>query len=234
MVACSTLSVRKRTNNLQHLPLRLKIEQCKVSIFTKIFEKIFKQPEPDPMKYLIAGLGNMGPDYDNTRHNIGFDVVNLLAKEFDVSFKNDTLGDIAEFRHKGRTFVLLKPSTYMNLSGKAVRHWMTKKNISKENLLVVLDDLNLPFGKMRLRAKGSDGGHNGLKSIDQLTGGNNYARLRIGIGNNYHKGRQADYVLSPWTDEENEKLPEILKKAAEGVKAFGTLKIGFAMNQVNA
>lgn len=186
------------------------------------------------MKYLIAGLGNMGPDYDNTRHNIGFDVVDLLAKEFDVTFKNDTLGDIAEFKHKGRIFILLKPSTYMNRSGKAVRHWMTKQNIPKENLLVVLDDLNLDFGKMRLRAKGSDGGHNGLKDIDQLTGGNNYARLRIGIGNDYSKGRQADYVLSPWTDEEAEKLPEILRKAADGVKAFGTLKMSFAMNEVNS
>ncbi len=185
------------------------------------------------MKYLIAGLGNMGADYDNTRHNVGFEVVDLLAKEFDAPFKNDTLGDIAEFRHKGRTFILLKPSTYMNLSGKAVRYWLQKQNIPKENLLVVLDDLNLPFGKMRLRAKGSDGGHNGLKSIDQLTGGNNYARLRIGIGDEFHKGQQANYVLSEWSKEEQESLPDILKKAAEGVKAFGTLAINFAMNQVN-
>ncbi len=185
------------------------------------------------MKYLIAGLGNMGPDYDDTRHNIGFDVVDYLAKEFDATFKNDTLGDIAEFKHKGRTFVLLKPSTYMNRSGKPVRYWLTKKNIKKENLLVVLDDLNLPFGKMRLRSKGSDGGHNGLKDIDQLTGGNNYARLRLGIGNDYAKGRQADFVLSKWSNEEAEQLSGFLKKAADGVKAFGTLKMNFAMNQVN-
>ena len=185
------------------------------------------------MKYLIAGLGNMAPEYDDTRHNIGFEVVDCLAKEFGVVFKNDTLGDLAEFKHKGRTFVLLKPSTYMNRSGKAVRHWLTKKNIKKENLLVVLDDLNLPFGKMRLRAKGKDGGHNGLKDIDQMTGGNNYARLRIGIGNGFSKGRQVDYVLGKWSGEEAEKLPEIIKKAAEGVKAFGTLKLAFAMNQVN-
>ena len=185
------------------------------------------------MKYLIAGLGNMGPDYDHTRHNIGFEVVDYLAGEFNVAFKNETLGDIAEFRHKGRTFVLLKPSTFMNRSGKAVRHWLTKKNIPKENLLVIVDDLNLPFGKIRLRGKGSDGGHNGLKDIDQVTGGNNYARLRIGIGNDYPKGRQADYVLSPWTPEEKEELPEILKKAAEGVKAFGTMNLNFAMNEVN-
>ncbi|MFQ5445341.1 MAG: aminoacyl-tRNA hydrolase [Saprospiraceae bacterium] len=185
------------------------------------------------MKYLIAGLGNMGPDYDNTRHNIGFEVVDFLAKEFDVSFKNDTLGDIARFRHKGRTFVLLKPSTYMNRSGKAVRYWLQKEKIDKKNLLVVLDDLNLAFGKIRLRGKGSDGGHNGLKDIDQFTGGNNYSRLRIGIGNDYFKGQQANYVLSEWTEDERTRLPEIIKRAAEGVKAFGTLALNFAMNQVN-
>ncbi len=207
-----------------------------MGFFSNILQRFFSNKaaaEPDPMKYLIAGLGNMDPDYDNTRHNIGFEVVDFLAKEFDASFKNDSLGDIAEFKHKGRTFVLLKPSTYMNLSGKAVRHWMTKKNVRKENLLVVLDDLNLPFGKLRLRAKGSDGGHNGLKNIDQMTGGNNYARLRIGIGNGFPKGRQVDYVLGKWSDEEREKLPDILKKAADGVKAFGTLELRFVMNEVN-
>lgn len=185
------------------------------------------------MKYLIAGLGNMGADYDNTRHNIGFDVVDFLAKEFDAKFKNDSLGDLAEFRHKGRTFILLKPSTYMNLSGKAVRYWLQKHNIPKENLLVVLDDLNLPFGKIRLRGNGSDGGHNGLKNIDQLTGGNNYARLRLGIGSEFHKGQQVNYVLGEWTADERDKLPELLKRAADGVKAFGTIGLAMAMNQVN-
>ncbi len=207
-----------------------------MSFFTNIFQRLFSAnpPEnPDPMKYLIAGLGNMDPEYDHTRHNVGFEVVDFLAQEFNVSFKNDTLGDIAEFKHKGRSFVLLKPSTYMNRSGKAVRHWLTKKNIPKENLLVVLDDLNLPFGKLRMRNKGSDGGHNGLKDIDQMTGGNNYARLRIGIGNDFQKGRQVDYVLGQWSDEEKEQLPDILKKAAEGVKAFGTLEFRFAVNAVN-
>jgi PTH1 family peptidyl-tRNA hydrolase len=192
-----------------------------------------RHEENSEMKYLIAGLGNMGPDYDGTRHNVGFEVVELLSKEFDVSFKNDTLGDIAEFRHKGRIFVLLKPSTFMNLSGKAVRYWLQKKAIPKENLLVVLDDLNLEFGKVRMRGAGSDGGHNGLKDIDQLTGGNNYARLRIGIGNNFRKGKQADFVLSPWTEDERKKLPEILRIAAEGVKSFATVGLEFAMNQTN-
>ncbi|MCB0517978.1 MAG: aminoacyl-tRNA hydrolase [Lewinellaceae bacterium] len=185
------------------------------------------------MKYLIAGLGNMGADYDDTRHNIGFDVVDFLAKEFEVVFKNDTLGDLAEFRHKGRTFILLKPSTYMNLSGKAVRYWLTKHNIPKSNLLVVLDDLNLSFGKIRLRGKGSDGGHNGLKSIDQLLGGNDYARLRIGIGDDFHKGQQVNYVLGKWSSEERDALPGILQRAAGGVKAFGTIGLNFAMNEVN-
>ena len=196
-------------------------------------KSLFKEEEPDPMKYLIVGLGNMGAEYDDTRHNIGFEVVDLLAKEFEVSFKDDNLGDIAEFRHKGRTFVLLKPSTYMNLSGKAVRYWLQKKKINKEKLLVILDDLNLPFGKQRLRAKGSDGGHNGLKNIDQLNGGNNYARLRLGIGNEFSKGRQVNYVLGKWTAEENEGLPEVLKLAAETVKGFGTIGIARAMNTYN-
>ncbi len=204
-----------------------------MSWLKNLFGNLFKKPEPDPMKYLIAGLGNMGADYDHTRHNIGFDVVDALAKEFEVTFKNDSHGDLAEFKHKGRTFVLLKPSTYMNLSGKAVRHWMTKKNIQRSNLLVVLDDLNLQFGQQRLRGKGKDGGHNGLKNIDQLLGGNNYARLRIGIGNDYHKGQQVDFVLGKWSEAERDKLPEIIKHATETIKAFGTIGLQFTMNKFN-
>ncbi len=192
-----------------------------------------KEEDPDPMKYLIVGLGNMGADYDNTRHNIGFDVVDALAKEFEVSFKDDNLGDIAEFRHKGRTFVLLKPSTYMNLSGKAVRYWLQKKKIQKENLLIILDDLNLPFGKTRMRGKGSDGGHNGLKNIDELNGGNKYARLRLGIGDEFSKGRQVNYVLGKWTSEEAAKLPEIVKFAGDAVKSFGTIGLSRTMTQYN-
>jgi peptidyl-tRNA hydrolase, PTH1 family len=192
-----------------------------------------KQEELDLMKYLIVGLGNMGADYDDTRHNIGFDVVDSLAKEFEVSFKNETLGDLAEFKFKGRIFILLKPSTYMNLSGKAVRYWLQKKKIPKENLLVVLDDLNLPLGKQRLRGKGSDGGHNGLKNIDELNEGNNYARLRIGIGDEFSKGRQVDYVLGKWNSEERKQLPDILKFAADAVKSFGTIGLGRTMTQFN-
>ena len=192
-----------------------------------------KKEEPDPMKYLIVGLGNMGSDYDNTRHNIGFDVVDALAKEFDVEFKNDSSGDLAEFKHKGRTFVLLKPSTYMNLSGKAVRAWLTKKKIEKENLLVIVDDMNLDLGILRLRGKGSDGGHNGLKSIDQMTGGNNYARIRFGIGNDFGKGQQVDFVLGAWDSEEQSKLPEIIKRAVDGVKKFGTIGLAHTMTELN-
>ncbi len=191
------------------------------------------QTEPDPMKYLIAGLGNMGAEYDGTRHNVGFDVVDLLAKEFDVPFKNDTQGDLTEFKFKGRTFILLKPSTYMNLSGKAVRYWLQKKNVRRENLLIIVDDKNIPFGTLRLRGKGKDGGHKGLKDIDQMTGGNNYARIRFGIGSEFSKGRQVDFVLGKWSDEENERLPELLRIAADMVKGFGTIGIQHTMNQFN-
>jgi len=175
----------------------------------------------------------MGADYDHTRHNIGFEVVDALAKEFEVPFKDDHLGNIAEVKHKGRTFVLLKPSTFMNRSGKAVRYWLQKTKVPQENLLVVLDDLNLPFGKQRLRAKGNDGGHNGLKDIDATLGNNLYARLRLGIGSDFHKGQQVDYVLGEWTQEEAEQLPEILKYATETVKAFGTIGLDRTMNEFN-
>lgn len=197
------------------------------------FHRTQKQAAPDPMKYLIVGLGNMGPDYDDTRHNVGFEVVDHLANEFEVSFKNDQLGDLATFKHKGRTFILLKPSTFMNRSGKAVRYWMQKEKVDKSNILVVLDDLNLPFGKQRLRGKGSDGGHNGLKDIDQMTGGNNYARLRFGIGSNFHSGQQVNYVLGKWDEEERKTLPELIKYAGDTVKAFGTIGLNHTMNQYN-
>lgn len=185
------------------------------------------------MKYLIAGLGNMGAEYDHTRHNVGFEVVDALAEEFNVTFKNDQLGDIAEFKHRGRTVVLLKPSTYMNRSGKAVRYWLQKKKIEVKNLLVIMDDLNLDFGAIRLRGKGSDGGHNGLKDINQVLGGNKYARLRFGIGNDFPRGRQVDYVLGEWSDEQKEQLPELIQKAAEMSKSFVAIGLAHTMNQFN-
>jgi PTH1 family peptidyl-tRNA hydrolase len=185
------------------------------------------------MKYLVAGLGNIGSDYEGTRHNIGFEVVDVLAQELGASFKLDNQAFMAEVKHKGRTFILIKPTTYVNLSGKAVRYWLTKTNVPKENLIVILDDLALPFGKQRLRPSGSDGGHNGLKSIDQMLGGNNYARLRIGIGANFHKGQQADYVLGKWSVDEKSQLSDILKMAADTVKSFATIGINLTMNQYN-
>jgi peptidyl-tRNA hydrolase, PTH1 family len=185
------------------------------------------------MKYLIAGLGNIGHEYDNTRHNIGFEVLDQLAALQNVTFKLDTQAYIAEFKFKSRTFVLIKPTTYMNLSGKSIRYWLTNQKIEQENLLVILDDLNLPFGKQRLKSNGSDGGHNGLKSIDLSLGNNNYARLRIGIGDEFAKGRQVDYVLGKWSEEEQKQLKEIENYACETVKSFGTIGIQYTMNQFN-
>lgn len=185
------------------------------------------------MKYLIVGLGNVGAKYDNTRHNIGFEVLDHMVREAGSSWKNEQLGDVAEVKHRGRILVLLKPSTYVNLSGKAVRYWLQKEKIAKDNLLVVLDDLNLPFGKQRLRGKGSDGGHNGLKSIDQLTGGNDYARLRIGIGSDFQQGNQANFVLGEWTDEEQRQLPEIIGYAADSIRSFSAIGLQHTMSQFN-
>lgn len=201
----------------------------------QFFRSLFKKEkvEADPMKYLIVGLGNMGAEYDDTRHNIGFEIVDALAEAAGVSFKNDQLGDIAEIKHRGRTLVLLKPSTYMNRSGKAVRYWLQKKKIQVAKLLVIVDDINLPFGKVRLRGKGGDGGHNGLKDINQVLGNSQYARIRIGIGNDFSKGRQVDYVLGEWSAEEREKLPEIVKKAADISKSFAAIGLGNTMNQFN-
>ena len=205
----------------------------KMSWITYLYNRFFKEEEPDPMKYLVVGLGNMGAEYDDTRHNVGFDVVDRLAKDFEVSFKNDQLGDIAEFRFKSRTFVLLKPSTYMNLSGKAVRYWLQKKKIKVENLLVIVDDKNIAFGSVRLRGKGSHGGHNGLKDIERILGGNKYARLRVGIGSEFSKGRQVDFVLGNWSSEEADQLPKILKESGEAVKSFGAIGLARTMNQFN-
>ncbi len=185
------------------------------------------------MKYLIAGLGNIGNEYDNTRHNIGFDVIDLLAKEKDLVFKDGGNGLTATYKYKGRTFILLKPTTFMNLSGKAVNYWLQKEKIKPENLLVVLDDLNLAFGTVRVFGKGSDGGHNGLKDIDRVLGNNKYARVRFGIGNPAHKGEHVNHVLGEWSSEQQEDLPKLLKKAAGMVKSFGTIGLSFTMKQFN-
>ncbi|WBL22136.1 aminoacyl-tRNA hydrolase [Zunongwangia sp. HRR-M8] len=188
----------------------------------------------DPMKkFLIAGLGNIGPKYENTRHNIGFKILDELAAKHEAVFTTQKLGDVAQFRFKGRTFVLLKPSTYMNLSGKAVNYWLQKEKIAVENLLVVTDDLNLPFGTLRLKTKGSDGGHNGLKDIQNQLNTTKYNRFRFGISAEFSQGQQIDYVLGEWDEEERKKMPERLEKSAELITSFGTAGVSNTMNSFN-
>lgn len=188
----------------------------------------------EPMKkYLIAGLGNIGPEYVNTRHNIGFKAVDYLAAQEQAEFSTVRLGALAQFRHKGRAFFLLKPNTYMNLSGKAISYWMEKENIPVENVLVITDDLNLPFGTIRIKPKGSDGGHNGLKSIQQMLGHSNYPRLRFGISDEFKKGQQVNYVLGEWSDEERQNLPEHLETMAQAVRSFGTAGLELTMSGFN-
>lgn len=185
------------------------------------------------MKYLIAGLGNIGAEYRDTRHNIGFDVLDALAKASNFVFSDGRYGATATLSLKGRQLVFLKPSTYMNLSGNAVRYYLQKENIPLENLLVVVDDLSLPFGTLRLKPKGSDGGHNGLKHIAATLGTQEYARLRFGIGNDFPQGGQIDYVLGAFSAEERAALPERLAQAGEIVKSFCLAGISITMNAYN-
>ncbi len=185
------------------------------------------------MKYLIAGLGNIGPEYQDTRHNIGFMVLDALAKASNLVFTDRRYGFITELKVKNRQLVLLKPSTYMNLSGNAIRYWLQKENIPKENLLVVVDDIALPFGTLRLKPQGSDAGHNGLKHIQDTLGTQHYNRLRFGIGNDYPKGMQIDYVLGPFSSEEQKTLPERIELAGEIIKSFCLAGIQNTMNQYN-
>jgi len=185
------------------------------------------------MKYLIVGLGNIGSEYHETRHNSGFMVVDRLAASVGASWEDRRYGFITTVRVKGQELLLLKPSTYMNLSGNAVRYWMQKENIPLERLLVVVDDLALPTGILRLKPKGGDGGHNGLNHIASVLGTQNYARLRFGIGNDFQQGRQVDYVLSGFTEEEWKILPEKLELACEIIKSFCLAGISITMNQFN-
>ena len=204
--------------------------------FLKFLESFFSTKnnvESDMKKFLIVGLGNIGSDYDNTRHNIGFKILDELALKENITFENQKLGAISQFRFKGRTFVLLKPSTYMNLSGKAVKFWMTKEKILLENILIVCDDLNITFGTIRVKGKGSAGGHNGLKDINAQLNTQNYARFRFGVGDEFSKGRQVDYVLGKWNPEEEAKLNERLNKSCELIKSFGTAGLNNTMNAYN-
>jgi peptidyl-tRNA hydrolase, PTH1 family len=184
-------------------------------------------------KFLIVGLGNIGEEYANTRHNIGFLVADFIVKKFDTTFKLERLAMVSEFKHKSHVFIVIKPTTYMNLSGKAVQYWMTKEKINTENIIVVTDDLALPFGTLRLKGKGSDGGHNGLKDIQTVLNSINYARLRFGIGNEFNKGNQVNYVLGKWDNEEEKRLQERIEKAAEMCLAFGTIGLQLTMTNYN-
>lgn len=183
------------------------------------------------MKYLIAGLGNIGDEYANTRHNIGFSVADALAG--DTKFTQDRHAFVTQIKFKGRIFVVIKPTTYMNLSGKAVQYWLQAEKIPLENLMVITDDIALPFGTIRIKAKGSDGGHNGLKSIQEILGTGDYPRLRFGVGNEFSKGKQSDYVLGKWNAEEKKTLEERVNKCCEAVKAFATIGIGLTMTNYN-
>lgn len=185
------------------------------------------------MKYLIAGLGNIGMEYELTRHNIGFLVLDQIADEKGISFEVNRFAEKAEFKFKGKQIHLIKPTTYMNLSGKAINYWLQALKIPKENLLVIVDDIALPFGKLRLRAKGSNAGHNGLKSIEQLTGGTNFARLKFGIGDDFGRGQQVDYVLSNFSRKEMEDLPIFIDKAKDYVYSFCSVGVTRTMNLLN-
>ena len=185
------------------------------------------------MKYLIVGLGNIGDEYRNTRHNIGFKMLDAFAEASNIAFEDKRYGFVAHCRVKNAEIVLLKPSTYMNLSGNAVRYWLQQEKIPVENKLVLVDDLNLPFGSIRMRKQGSNGGHNGLGHIQQVLGTQNYARLRFGIGNEFTKGRQVNFVLGQWTDEEEKILPERLKIVCEIIPSFCLQGMDRTMNLFN-
>ncbi len=192
-----------------------------------------KDKVPSEMKYLIVGLGNIGSEYEDTRHNIGFNVLDEFAKQENLTFDNLRYGAVSQLKFKGKTLILLKPSTYVNLSGKSIRYWMQQEKIKPENLLVVVDDLAIPFGAVRMRQKGSDAGHNGLKNIQEIFGHNNYSRIRFGIGNNYSRGKQIDYVLGKWSKDELPMLPELIDHAIEMIKGFVTIGAARTMSQYN-
>ncbi|MEY3498811.1 MAG: hypothetical protein RL308_480 [Bacteroidota bacterium] len=202
-----------------------------------LFALFFKSKPADKTdgmnKFLIVGLGNIGAEYVNTRHNIGFKALDFLAKKEGLSFDNLKFGALAELKLKGKTFFLLKPNTYMNLSGKAVKFWMEKENIPLQNVLIIADDLNLSFGTIRIRSKGSDGGHNGLKNITLILNTQEYARFRFGISDEFKKGKQIDYVLGEWNEEEKAKLPERLEVASEIIKSFGLAGLENTMTAFN-
>jgi PTH1 family peptidyl-tRNA hydrolase len=184
-------------------------------------------------KFLIVGLGNIGEEYAETRHNIGFKIVDALAKETGATFSSGRYADVAQLKHKGKQLILIKPTTYMNLSGKAVNYWLQSEKIEIENMLVLVDELALPFGKIRIGPKGSDGGHNGLKNIQETLNTSNYARLRFGISNEFNKGAQINYVLGKWNEDELKTLNDRIKIAADAIKAFSFIGLQRCMNEFN-
>ena len=199
-----------------------------------LFSKSKPADKTDGMnKFLIVGLGNIGAEYANTRHNIGFKALDFLAKKEGLSFENLKFGAVAELKLKGKTFFLLKPNTYMNLSGKAVKFWMDKENIPLQNVLIIADDLNLSFGTIRIRSKGSDGGHNGLKNITLILNTQEYARFRFGISDEFKKGKQIDYVLGEWNEEEKAKLKERYEVAKQIIESFALAGLNNTMNSFN-
>ena len=210
-------------------------------IFNTLWKRLFgfskthlTATENDTMKkFLIVGLGNIGAKYDNTRHNIGFKIVDAFVKEFDGSFETEKLGDIAKLKIKGKTVIVLKPNTYMNLSGKAVKYWMQKENIQVENLLIITDDLNIDFGKIRIKGKGSSGGHNGLKDIQDKFNTGSYPRFRFGVGADYSKGRQVDYVLGEWSAEEESAMIERIPTSVNAITSFINAGLANTMNEFN-
>lgn len=201
--------------------------------FKNIFTKNTTEENIPMKKFLIVGLGNIGSEYANTRHNIGFKILDYIANAEGISFQTQKLGDVAELKIKGRTLILLKPNTYMNLSGKAIKYWLEKEKIEKENLLVITDDLNLAFGTIRIKTKGSDGGHNGLKNIQLLLNSTEYPRFRFGISDAFKKGKQVDYVLGEWNETEKEQLKERLTLSAEIIKSFALAGLNTTMNTYN-
>lgn len=204
-----------------------------INFLKKLFSKTEeKTTENLDMKYLVVGLGNKGMEYENTRHNIGFQIVDFMAEAAGKQFKSDKLAHRAEIKYKGRVLILIKPTTYMNLSGKAVNYWLQKEKIKADKMIVLVDDLALPFGTIRIKSKGSDGGHNGIANINQTIGGK-YPRIRFGIGDVFSKGKQIDYVLGEWSDREKKELPERIEKMNEAVKSFATIGLERTMNYFN-
>ena len=201
------------------------------SFFTK--NKTLLEEADTMKKFLVVGLGNIGDEYANTRHNIGFKILDETAKAEGLTFETQKLGDVTTLKVKGRSILLLKPSTYMNRSGKAIKYWMEKEKIPLENLLVITDDINLPFGTIRVKTKGSDGGHNGLKDTQTSLETTNYNRFRFGVGADFGQGKQVDYVLGEWNEDEQKALPERFTKATELIKSFVLSGINRTMNQYN-